>query len=102
MDSVERACLNHFDFVIIIKPKDHANIGKKEKQTVKILNKKITELETEVANLKEENNQLKTELHQIKQVKYWRKRQRRNQTILILLKMMRKQKILREKEKKDH
>ena len=49
------------------KPKDYANIGKKEKQTVKILNKKITELETEVANLKEENNQLKTELHHIKQ-----------------------------------
>ena len=49
------------------KPKCYANIGKKEKQTVKILNKKITELETEVANLKEENNQLKTELHHIKQ-----------------------------------
>ena len=45
------------------KPKDYADIGKKEKKMVKILNKKITELETEVANLKEENNQLKTELH---------------------------------------
>ena len=32
-----------------------------------MLNKKITELEPEVANLKEENNQLKTELYHIKQ-----------------------------------
>ena len=55
------------------KPEGYANIRKKEKQMAKTLNKKIIELETEVANLKKENNidyennQLKTELYHIKQ-----------------------------------
>ena len=99
------------------KPEGYANIRKKEKQMAKTLNKKIIELETEVANLKKENNtdyennQLKTELYHIKQenkpkkdqincnllkLKYWRKPQMRNQRILWIiltpLKLMRKQK----------
>lgn len=49
------------------KPKETVHDEKKEKQVAKKLNQKITELETEIVKLKEENNRLKTELYSKKQ-----------------------------------